>query len=380
MKNSKRLLIGAACMATLGALTLMPVNAYYNIGVDVDDTDLGVSEVLGDSLRVPYDTIEDENEYSQEFLDFIETYNDIQEQAMDTLGLNDMVNLSGVAYSPTDFQMPYTNLIFYDGKTIVQYGGTINHYVEMHSAKDGLTVDDLLTEEQLAPFYSESTTQSDLPVVVSNKGYNEETGLYDYTVTFKVAYSKLDRNTITYLEYQVAQSWLDDGLAESAEFVVNTFFDDYNNVTPDGDLYIYKKDGTSLTADDLEGYEVESIKQQAVLDGGTLNGEHYYYRVTLAESENVYKALIALQQNENFSFVLASDWLSTELWMEKDWEYYHYIPVVSSKASTTIGDSTTRLTLNETPTGIRGDVNYDGEVNAVDLLVLKKYLLQMVTW
>ncbi len=47
---------------------------------------------------------------------------------------------------------------------------------------------------------------------------------------------------------------------------------------------------------------------------------------------------------------------------------------------TTIGDSTEKVELNETPTGIRGDVNYDGEVNAIDLLLLKKYLLQLITW
>jgi hypothetical protein len=52
----------------------------------------------------------------------------------------------------------------------------------------------------------------------------------------------------------------------------------------------------------------------------------------------------------------------------------------SSTTETTIGDSTEKVVLNETPTGIRGDVNYDGVVNAVDLLLLKKYLLQIITW
>jgi hypothetical protein len=46
----------------------------------------------------------------------------------------------------------------------------------------------------------------------------------------------------------------------------------------------------------------------------------------------------------------------------------------------TIGDSTTSVSLNETPTNVRGDVNYDGVVNAVDLLLLKKYLLKLITW
>jgi hypothetical protein len=55
---------------------------------------------------------------------------------------------------------------------------------------------------------------------------------------------------------------------------------------------------------------------------------------------------------------------------------------IFTTSDTTIGDSdnTQTVELNETPTGIRGDVNYDGEVNAVDLLLLKKYLLQIITW
>lgn len=46
-----------------------------------------------------------------------------------------------------------------------------------------------------------------------------------------------------------------------------------------------------------------------------------------------------------------------------------------NKDKTTIGDS-----IQLQPTGIRGDVNYDGEVNLIDLLLLKKYILQIITW
>jgi hypothetical protein len=52
----------------------------------------------------------------------------------------------------------------------------------------------------------------------------------------------------------------------------------------------------------------------------------------------------------------------------------------SDTTEPTIGDSTTSVDLNETPTNVRGDVNYDGQVNAVDLLLLKKYLLKLITW
>ena len=44
----------------------------------------------------------------------------------------------------------------------------------------------------------------------------------------------------------------------------------------------------------------------------------------------------------------------------------------------TVGDSTT---VGESePTGVRGDINYDGKVTTVDLLLLKKYLLGIVKW
>ena len=45
---------------------------------------------------------------------------------------------------------------------------------------------------------------------------------------------------------------------------------------------------------------------------------------------------------------------------------------------TTVGDSTT---VGESePTGVRGDINYDGKVTTTDLLLLKKYLLGIVKW
>ena len=40
--------------------------------------------------------------------------------------------------------------------------------------------------------------------------------------------------------------------------------------------------------------------------------------------------------------------------------------------SNTVGDSE--------PTGVRGDINYDGKVTTLDLLLLKKYLLGITTW
>ena len=44
----------------------------------------------------------------------------------------------------------------------------------------------------------------------------------------------------------------------------------------------------------------------------------------------------------------------------------------------TLGDSTT---VGESePTGVRGDINYDGKVTTLDLLLLKKYLLGIVKW
>ena len=44
----------------------------------------------------------------------------------------------------------------------------------------------------------------------------------------------------------------------------------------------------------------------------------------------------------------------------------------------TVGESTT---VGESePTGVRGDINYDGKVTTLDLLLLKKYLLGIVKW
>ena len=44
----------------------------------------------------------------------------------------------------------------------------------------------------------------------------------------------------------------------------------------------------------------------------------------------------------------------------------------------TIGNSNT---VGESePTGVRGDINYDGKVTTLDLLLLKKYLLGITTW
>ena len=36
--------------------------------------------------------------------------------------------------------------------------------------------------------------------------------------------------------------------------------------------------------------------------------------------------------------------------------------------------------LYSTPTGVRGDVNYDGLVNNIDVMVLRKYILHLIEW
>ena len=52
--------------------------------------------------------------------------------------------------------------------------------------------------------------------------------------------------------------------------------------------------------------------------------------------------------------------------------------IISIGESTTVGDSTT---VGESePTGVRGDINYDGKVTTLDLLLLKRYLLGIIKW
>ena len=52
-------------------------------------------------------------------------------------------------------------------------------------------------------------------------------------------------------------------------------------------------------------------------------------------------------------------------------------------SSSTIGDSSTvgdSDVLPSEPTGIRGDVNYDGKVNVADIITLRRYLLHIIEW
>jgi uncharacterized protein YqkB len=53
--------------------------------------------------------------------------------------------------------------------------------------------------------------------------------------------------------------------------------------------------------------------------------------------------------------------------------------VTEDKKDDTIGEST-GSTLSGEPTGIRGDVNYDGRVNVADVMLLKRYILRLITW
>ena len=54
------------------------------------------------------------------------------------------------------------------------------------------------------------------------------------------------------------------------------------------------------------------------------------------------------------------------------------IYTVSSDSNVTVGNSNT---VGESePTGVRGDINYDGKVTTLDLLLLKKYLLGIIKW
>ena len=56
---------------------------------------------------------------------------------------------------------------------------------------------------------------------------------------------------------------------------------------------------------------------------------------------------------------------------------------IPEKDGTTIGDSEnkpiTEITVGDS-TFPRGDINLDGKVNTVDLLMLKKYLLGLIEW
>ena len=51
---------------------------------------------------------------------------------------------------------------------------------------------------------------------------------------------------------------------------------------------------------------------------------------------------------------------------------YLISPEPDNKDDLTIG--------NSKATGVRGDINYDGKVTTLDLLLLKKYLLGIVKW
>ncbi len=57
------------------------------------------------------------------------------------------------------------------------------------------------------------------------------------------------------------------------------------------------------------------------------------------------------------------------------------VDISVAEDDTTIGDSTpvTEFTVGES-TFPRGDINLDGKVNTVDLLMLKKYLLGLMEW
>ena len=154
-------------------------------------------------------------------------------------------------------------------------------------------------------------------------------------------------------------------------------------------------DGSTMDKDSLEYYQKNSIKNVIFnVEDGEYSNTYYlvYDKNTLPSKlvdENVdlssFETITVTPENNTFIFELSSTyqvtiydfnqhiWCSTTSSISKD--------TTVGDSSSTIGDSSTvgdSDVLPSEPTGIRGDVNYDGKVNVADIITLRRYLLHII--
>jgi hypothetical protein len=133
--------------------------------------------------------------------------------------------------------------------------------------------------------------------------------------------------------------------------------------------------GEKFTLTHVDAFDYDYIS------GNSYNGDYTYFRkgniVFDGDESILYCFNAAFTKDDGTTWTYHGSAVKEEELSTEDKKLTYEMPI---SASPTIGDSTEKVEFPETPTGIRGDVNYDGEVNAVDLLLLKKYLLQIITW
>ena len=140
------------------------------------------------------------------------------------------------------------------------------------------------------------------------------------------------------------------------DFTIQSVLDDENQtlvlngkVLKLWNVYVHDHNKDALFAEDKIDYSYEFLEEG--------NTTHTYFSYSLSGVNKTPESEVTNKTIDEAELLGASD---------------------PNAGNVTIGNSNT---VGESePTGVRGDINYDGKVTTVDLLLLKKYLLGIIKW
>ena len=140
------------------------------------------------------------------------------------------------------------------------------------------------------------------------------------------------------------------------DFTIQSVLDDENQtlvlngkVLKLWNVYVHDHNKDALFAEDKIDYSYEFLEEG--------NTTHTYFSYSLSGVNKTPESEVTNKTIDEAELLGASD---------------------PNAGNVTIGNSNT--VGDSEPTGVRGDINYDGKVTTVDLLLLKKYLLGIVKW
>ena len=271
-------------------------------------------------------------------------------------------------------------LYYKDDGSLASFGYGATPHILFKSTNSRLTLDDVLTKQQRQYLFRLSGDEIDLKL--SKLDTDSVTGEIEYYIHLYNDGKVLSDKDFQEYVYGLGQSIMAKGISNNCYFGGYAGFDTANiySVYPNGTLSVTTTEGMSE--------EEFTTKYKDILgsyDSISSNGDREYTIVYSkhtdsddSDSTGSYTDLVAivkdLKSADGIQKAICTDcsWLSTEL-AQINHDLQYAIPVVDD-IKVTIGESSEE----DNKTILNGDVNCDGKLSTLDMLLLKKQLLGII--
>lgn len=250
--------------------------------------------------------------------------------------------------------------------SLASFEYSVSKSLYFRSTNENITLDDVLTKQQQQYLFTLSGNALDL--TLNKIDVDSDTGEIEYSIClYNDGNTLSDKDFMEYV-YGVGQSIINKGVSNNCYFGGYAIFDtiNYNDIISVGKIVVTTNEETSQ--------EEFTAKYKDILGSdytiSSSNDKEYTIVYSKVANSNVVKELQSAD-GINTAICTEYDFISTELG-----QYNHYmlfnIPIVND-IKVTIGES------SQGEIAINGDVNGDGKVSTVDMLLLKKHILGITT-